>query len=66
MSRRWSLAAVVASAACFGTLPVLAQLAYNANATPLPLLAWRFMFAAALLAVVSALREPVLALGAKR
>ena len=58
MSRRWSLAAVVASAACFGTLPVLAQLAYDANATPLPLLAWRFMFAAALLAVVSALRGP--------
>jgi drug/metabolite transporter (DMT)-like permease len=55
VSRKWSLAAVVASAACFGTLPVLAQLAYDANATPLPLLAWRFMFAAALLAVVSAL-----------
>jgi drug/metabolite transporter (DMT)-like permease len=54
VSRKWSLAAVVASAACFGTLPVLAQLAYDANATPLPLLAWRFMFAAALLAVVSA------------
>ena len=58
MSRRWSLVAVVASAACFGTLPVLARLAYDANATPLPLLAWRFMFAAALLAVVSALRRP--------
>lgn len=58
MSRRWSLAAVVASAACFGTLPVLAQLAYDANATPLPLLAWRFMFAAALLAIVSMLRGP--------
>jgi drug/metabolite transporter (DMT)-like permease len=49
---------VVASAACFGTLPVLAQLAYDANATPLPLLAWRFMFAAALLALVSAMRGP--------
>ncbi len=58
MSRRWSLAAVVASAACFATLPVLAQLAYDANATPLPLLAWRFMFAAALLAAVSMLRSP--------
>jgi drug/metabolite transporter (DMT)-like permease len=48
---------VVASAACFGTLPVLARLAYDANATPLPLLAWRFMFAAALLAVVTMLRR---------
>jgi drug/metabolite transporter (DMT)-like permease len=58
VSRRWSLAAVVASAACFATLPVLAQLAYDANATPLPLLAWRFLFAAALLAAVSTLRSP--------
>ena len=58
MSRRWSLIAVVGSAACFGTLPVLTRLAYDANATPLPLLAWRFMFAAVLLAVVSTLRRP--------
>ena len=58
MSRRWSLVAVVASAACFGTLPVLARLAYDANATPLPLLAWRFLFAAVLLAVVTTLRRP--------
>ncbi|MDP1794145.1 MAG: EamA family transporter, partial [Acidimicrobiales bacterium] len=49
---------MVASAACFGTLPVLTQLAYDANATPLPLLAWRFMFAAALLGLVSAMRGP--------
>ena len=58
MSRRWSLVAVVVSAACFGTLAILAPLAYDANATPLPLLAWRFMFAALLLAAVSALRSP--------
>ena len=58
MSRRWALAAVVASAACFATLPVLAQLAYDANATPLPLLAWRFMFSAILLAAVATLRGP--------
>lgn len=57
MSRRWSLVAVVASAACFGTLPVMTRLAYDAHATPLPLLAWRFMFAAALLAIVSVARR---------
>jgi drug/metabolite transporter (DMT)-like permease len=57
VKRRWSLVAVVVSAACFGTLAVLTPLAYNAGATPLPLLAWRFMFAALLLAGVSSLRN---------
>ena len=50
MNRRGSLIAVVVSAACFGTLAVLTPLAYDAGATPLPLLAWRFLFAALLLA----------------
>jgi drug/metabolite transporter (DMT)-like permease len=49
---------VVVSAACFGTLAVLAPLAYAAGPTPLPLLAWRFMFAALLLAVVTGARDP--------
>jgi drug/metabolite transporter (DMT)-like permease len=49
---------VVVSAACFGTLAVLAPLAYDAGATPLPLLAWRFMFAAVLLAIFAAFRDP--------
>ena len=48
---------VVVSSACFGTLAILTPLAYNAGATPLPLLAWRFLFAAVLLAVVSAARR---------
>jgi len=48
---------VVVSAACFGTLAILTPLAYNAGATPLPLLAWRFLFAALLLAAVSAARR---------
>jgi drug/metabolite transporter (DMT)-like permease len=58
VNRRGSLVAVVISAACFGTLAVLAPLAYAAGAQPLPLLAWRFLFAAILLAVVVAVRKP--------
>ncbi len=58
MNRRGSLIAVVVSAACFGTLAVLAPLAYDAGALPLPLLAWRFMFAALLLAALVAARKP--------
>ena len=48
---------VVVSAACFGTLAVLTPLAYSANAAPLPLLAWRFMFASLLLALVAGVRD---------
>jgi len=59
MRRRLHLAAVVASAACFGTLAILTPLAYRAGADqPLPLLAWRFVMAAALLAVVAQVRSP--------
>ncbi|MDR3685771.1 MAG: DMT family transporter [Coriobacteriia bacterium] len=58
MSRTASLAMVVVSAACFGTLAVLTPLAYQAGASPLPLLAWRFMFAAVLLAVFATIRDP--------
>ena len=57
MSRTWSFVAVVVSAACFGTLAVLTPLAYDSGATPLPLLAWRFLIAALLLASVSTLRD---------
>ena len=49
---------VVISAACFGTLAILAPLAYKAGATPLPLLAWRFLFAALLLALFAGARNP--------
>ena len=37
MSRRFSLVAVIISAACFGTLAVLTPLAYASGAEPLPL-----------------------------
>lgn len=57
MQRRWSLVAVIVSAACFGTLAVLTPLAYREGAEPLPLLAWRFMFAAVLLGAVATLRD---------
>jgi drug/metabolite transporter (DMT)-like permease len=58
LSRTASLVMIVISAACFGTLAVLAPLAYQAGATPLPLLAWRFMFAAVLLGVFATVRDP--------
>lgn len=58
MNRRGSLIAVVISAAAFGTLAVLTPLAYDAGAQPLPLLTWRFVAAAILLAVVVAARRP--------
>ncbi len=58
MSRTWSLVAVVVSAACFGTLAVLTPLAYQHGATPLPLLAWRFLFSALLLGIVATARKP--------
>ena len=58
MTRRGSLVAVVVSAAAFGTLAVLTPLAYGAGAEPLPLLAWRFLMAAALLGGLVALRNP--------
>ncbi len=58
VSRKVALFMVVVSAACFGTLAILAPLAYKAGAAPLPLLAWRFLFAALLLAAVTGVRDP--------
>lgn len=57
MSRSSSLIMVIVSAACFGTLAILTPLAYRAGAAPMPLLAWRFMFAALLLAVLAGARN---------
>ncbi|HSK47194.1 MAG TPA: DMT family transporter, partial [Coriobacteriia bacterium] len=57
MERRWSLLSVVISAACFGTLAILTPLAYKQGADPLPLLAWRFAFAAVLLGVLASRRD---------
>jgi drug/metabolite transporter (DMT)-like permease len=48
---------VVVSALLFGTLAVLTPLAYKSGAAPLPLLAWRFAIASALLAVVASSRS---------
>lgn len=45
------------SAACFGTLGVLAQLAYREGAAPLPLLAWRFFLVTLLMAVYQLIRN---------
>ncbi|MBC7265789.1 MAG: DMT family transporter [Coriobacteriia bacterium] len=58
MSRRLALAAVVMSAACFGTLGVLASLAYREGMQPLPLLAWRFALVAVLMGGIQALKDP--------
>jgi drug/metabolite transporter (DMT)-like permease len=57
VKRQYALLAVVVSAACFGTLAVLTPAAYAQGASPLPLLAWRFVFAAMLLGTVATLRE---------
>lgn len=57
MKRRTSLLAVIISAACFGTLAVLTPLAYKTGAEPLPLLAWRFVIAAALIGGLATLRD---------
>jgi drug/metabolite transporter (DMT)-like permease len=56
MDRRAGVIATVISAALFGSMAVLASLAYQRGAEPLPLLTWRFLAAASLLAVVEAAR----------
>ena len=48
---------MVVSALFFGTLAVLTPLAYRGGATPLPLLAWRFLFAAMLLGAAALSRS---------
>jgi len=57
VSRRSSLAAVIVSALCFGTLAVLTPLAYAQGAEPLPLLAWRFAIAAVFLGSLALMRD---------
>ncbi len=52
------LAYAVLSAACFGTLAILASLAYERGASPLQLLTWRFALAALLLASYMAITRP--------
>lgn len=65
VSRQTALVAVIVSAACYGTLGVLAALAYEGGAQPLTLLTWRFVIAALLLAAWQGLRDPRALLPAK-
>lgn len=58
MRRGTAVLLVIASAACFGTLAVLASLAYEYGARPLPTLAWRFAAAAALMGAYLAITRP--------
>ncbi len=58
MQRRTAIVAVVVSAACFGTLAVLASLAYERGAEPLQLLAWRFGLASVLLTIYVGVTRP--------
>jgi drug/metabolite transporter (DMT)-like permease len=56
--RRAALIAVVASAACFGTLGILQRWAYLHGAEPISLLAVRFALAAAVMAAAQGVRDP--------
>lgn len=58
VQRRSALIAAIVSAACFGTLAIFASFAYDTGAEPLPLLAWRFGFAATALAAYTSVRRP--------
>jgi drug/metabolite transporter (DMT)-like permease len=58
VQRRASIIAAIMSAACFGTLAIFTSFAYRYGAQPLPLLAWRFAFAAVLLGGYLLLRRP--------
>ncbi|MCX8006646.1 MAG: DMT family transporter [Coriobacteriia bacterium] len=58
MSRTSALVTVVVSAACFGTLGVLASLAYGEGMRPLPLLVWRFALVALLMGAYQAVKDP--------
>ncbi|MDZ4655436.1 MAG: DMT family transporter [Coriobacteriia bacterium] len=57
MNRRGSLAIVVLSAACFGTLAIFTNLAYAEGARPLPMLTWRFAIVTAMMAVYQLARD---------
>lgn len=46
------LALIVVSTLAYGTLPILVKIAYAAGVGPLPLLAWRYGIAAALIALL--------------
>jgi drug/metabolite transporter (DMT)-like permease len=57
---RWGVALVLVSAACFGALGVLTQLAYRAGVSVLTLICGRYLIAAGVLwLVVRVLRRPL-------
>lgn len=58
MERRGALISVVASAACFSTLAVFTKIAYRYGVGPLPLLTWRFVAVAVVLAAWQLVRSP--------
>jgi drug/metabolite transporter (DMT)-like permease len=58
VKRTTSLAAVVGSALCFGTLAILLDEAYAFGGQPLPLLTWRFALTSMLLAAYQLARAP--------
>jgi drug/metabolite transporter (DMT)-like permease len=51
-AERRGLALIVVSTVAYGTLPILVKIAYGAGVAPLPLLAWRYGIAAALIALL--------------
>lgn len=52
------MASVAISSLAFGTLGVITTLAYRQGVTPLPLLTWRFFFAALILGTMALQRNP--------
>jgi drug/metabolite transporter (DMT)-like permease len=58
VDRKTAAVAVVASAACFATLGILTKWAFQHGAEPISLLAVRFALAAAVMAVIQAVRDP--------
>ena len=52
------MASVALSSLAFGTLGVVTTLAYRQGVTPLPLLTWRFFFAALILGALALQRNP--------
>jgi drug/metabolite transporter (DMT)-like permease len=59
---RQGLMLVLVSTLAYGTLPIIGKAAYAAGVRPEPLLAWRFVIAAALFALLSRGKGPPIAL----
>ncbi len=59
---RQGLILVLVSTLAYGTLPIIGKAAYAAGVRPEPLLAWRFVIAAVLFALLSRGKGPAIAL----